>query len=125
MQPLKKPAISNTKEKSSLDYSFLFSKLEQLSKENALYRKAFAQIKEVANKVAGGNLTARIIHQDESEKITATLSAINNAYDFTENYILASEESQILALQKQDEFRRDQLRALRDYFEQQVAPALR
>lgn len=116
MQPLKK-----TSESDSLDYSFLFSKLEQLSSENAHYRKAFAQITEVAKKVAGGDLSARIANWDGFEKLSPMLAEINNAYDISENYIRESEASQQIALKNQDEFRKEQLQELKEYFKEQMA----
>ncbi len=120
MLPLKK-----TIEDSSLDYSFLFSKLEQLSKENSRYRNAFLKIEDVANKFAAGNLSARVPHTDELDKLSPVFSAINKAYDFTDSYIRKSEILQQAELKNQDEFRKAQLKELKDYFEKQIVHVLR
>jgi ABC-type transporter Mla subunit MlaD len=105
---------------SSLDYSFLFSKLEQYSRQNTIYRKAIAQIKEVANKIAAGDLTARIEQPDKYDQLSSTLSAVNNAFDFTDKFIRESEVSQKTTLIKQDEYRKEQLRELKDYYKTQL-----
>lgn len=120
MQTLNKPNIG-----SALDYSFLFSKLEQLSLENSLYRKAFSLIEDAAHKFAGGDLSARISQVDEFNDLSPTLVAINKSYDFTDSFIRESEASQQIALKKQDELRKEQLRELKNYFEQQILPVLR
>lgn len=120
MQPLKKH-----EDHSSVNYSFLFTKLEQLSRENALYRKAFRQIEDVAKNIGKGNLSARISQPDKFCKLTPMLVSINQAFDFTANYIRESEASQQTALEKQDEHRIKQLNELACYFKQQIAPALK
>ncbi|PCI31651.1 MAG: hypothetical protein COB54_09300 [Alphaproteobacteria bacterium] len=108
----------------SLDYSFLVNKLEQLSRENSLYRKAFVQIEDVANKVAGGDLSARIKHMDDFDKISPALFAVNKAYEITDSFIRTSEVTQQTALREQDEFRKEQLRELANYFKEEIAPVL-
>ncbi len=115
----------NAIDESSLDYSFLFSKLEQLSSENTFYRKAFSKIEEVAKKIADGNLSARITNWDEFDKLSPALSEINNSYDFMDNFIRDLEVTQKVALKNQDDFRKRQLQELKGYFEQQIAPILK
>ncbi len=55
---------SEAKNESSISYAYLFSKLEQLSKENSNYRNAFAQVRDVAYKVTNGVMSARMTHWD-------------------------------------------------------------
>lgn len=119
MQSLKKDTDND-----NLDYSFLFIKLDQMSRENLLYKKAFKQIEDVANKISGGNFSARINHLDKFDKHIVTLSAINKAYDFIDSFVRQSKASQLVALQKQDEFRKEQLRELRSYFEKEIVSVL-
>lgn len=123
MQPHKK--LNEISENSTLDYSFLFSKLEQLNKENSRYKKAFEQIEEVALKVSGGNLSARITQPDEFGKLSQTLSSVNRAYDYADSFIRESTAAQNAALKNQDQFRKEQLQELKDYFEKQIVYILK
>lgn len=116
--------LDQTENNGSLDYSFLFSKLKQLSLENSLYRNAFVQIEDVANKVAGGDLSARIYHLEDPDKTSPALSAVNKALEFMDSFIQQSEASKQTALREQDEFRKQQLRELANYFKEEIAPVL-
>ncbi|MCF6214827.1 MAG: methyl-accepting chemotaxis protein [Emcibacter sp.] len=67
-----------------------FDELEHLRKELLIYEKCFDQICEVAQRVAKGDLTARIIHWDEFELQSETLSALNKAFDMADAFIRES-----------------------------------
>ncbi len=66
------------------------NELEQLRTELAQYKEAFAQIEDVTNRVAKGNLTARIIHWDEFGELSSALSALNLSYDMADAFIRES-----------------------------------
>lgn len=88
-------------DKGPVDMPVVDEELELLRSENAFFKSAFAQIEEVAVKVAGGDLTARIIHWDEFDDLSPTLSAINKAYDLTDAFIRESGASLQAALNKE------------------------
>ncbi|VAX04886.1 hypothetical protein MNBD_ALPHA03-1775, partial [hydrothermal vent metagenome] len=72
------------------DTSSSFDELEHLRKEILIYKNCFNQISDVAQKVAKGDLRARIIHWDEFELQFETLSALNKAFDMADAFIRES-----------------------------------
>lgn len=70
--------------------SFSDPEVEQLREEVSRYKTAFAQITGVAERVAKGDLTARVIHWDEFGDLSATLSALNKSYDMADAFIRES-----------------------------------
>ena len=86
MFKLLKKSQNNT---ASNDASFV-GEIEELRRQNDLYKSAFAQLKDVASKVAKGDLTARIIHWDEFGDLSPTIAAVNHAYDLTDSFIRES-----------------------------------
>lgn len=72
-----------------------------LKEENEQYQKAFQEIETVAQKVAKGDLAARIIFWDEYGELSPVLSAINHAYDLTDAFIREAGESLQAALNKE------------------------
>ncbi len=64
--------------------------LEQLRAELEHYKRAFVEIEDVTNKVAKGDLTARIIHWDEFGELSPALSALNLSYDMADAFIRES-----------------------------------
>jgi len=72
------------------DTSSSFDELEHLRKEILIYENCFNQISDVAQKVAKGDLTARIIHWDEFEVQSETLSSLNKAFDMADAFIRES-----------------------------------
>lgn len=95
-------ALKKIEENDAVDYSFLFSKLEKLSLENARFRKAFTQIENVASDIATGNLSARMSYGDEFDKLTPTYCALNRAYDFTDRLFQKINSLHKTALKEQD-----------------------
>ncbi len=75
--------------------------LEQLRLEISFYKSAFAQIEDVATKVAAGDMTARVIHWDQFGDLSQTLAAINKAFDLTDAFIRESGASLQAALKKE------------------------
>ncbi len=73
----------------------------QLELELAQYKQAFATVHTIAEKVAKGDLTARIINWDEYGDLSPTMAAINQAYDLTDAYIRESGASLEAALNKE------------------------
>ena len=77
------------------------NKLEKLQKENELYKKAFAEIKTTSDRVARGDLTARILNWDEFNNLSPTLASLNQAYDLTDAFIREAGAALEAALNKE------------------------
>lgn len=77
------------------------SELEILRKRNALLEKAFSEIQNTTERVAKGDLTARIVCWDEFEDLSDTLAAINHTYDLTDAFIREAGASLEAALNKE------------------------
>lgn len=77
------------------------SELEILRERNALLEKAFSEIQNTTERVAKGDLTARIVCWDEFEDLSDTLAAINHTYDLTDAFIREAGASLEAALNKE------------------------
>ncbi|HEC00504.1 MAG TPA: hypothetical protein ENI91_02300, partial [Sphingomonadales bacterium] len=66
--------LINSRNNTVVDTSHSDDELAQLRQENELYKNAFAQIENVASRVAKGDLTARIIYWDEFGALSDTLA---------------------------------------------------
>lgn len=73
----------------------------QLQLELAQYKEALSEIHETANKVAKGDLTARIVSWDVYGDLSPTMAAINQAYDLIDAYIRESGACLQAALNKE------------------------
>ena len=75
--------------------------LSSLRTENLLLKKAFSEIGDVAQKVAKGDLAARIVKWDEYEDLSDVQIAINHSYDLTDAYIREAGACLQAALEKE------------------------
>ena len=82
--------LINSRNNTVVDTSHSDDELAQLRQENELYKNAFAQIENVASRVAKGDLTARIIYWDEFGALSDTLAEVNRAYDMADAFIRES-----------------------------------
>lgn len=107
-----------------VDYSFLSRELMQLRQENSLYKRTVAQIRAIAEQVAAGDVTARIIHQDEFGDLAPVLRAVNGSYDFMDRVICELKATQQIDLIRIDDLRKAQLTEVAEFFRKQIVPVL-
>lgn len=73
----------------------------QLQIELAQYKNAFSEIQKVANSIAKGDLSARIVNWDAFGDLSPVMADINQGYDLTDAFIRESGASLEAALNKE------------------------
>lgn len=73
----------------------------QLQIELAQYKSAFSEIQKVANSIAKGDLSARIVNWDAFGDLSPVMADINQVYDLTDAFIRESGASLEAALNKE------------------------
>lgn len=74
---------------------------ETLRREKGLYDQAFNAVKEMAARVAKGDLRARVTNWDEYDDLTPVLSQLNQAFDLTDAYVREAGACLEAALERQ------------------------
>ena len=81
-----KSLLKRNKTNVEIDTSFN-DELDQLRKENMLYKKAFFQINNAAEKISVGDLSGRIVSWDEYEGLKPTLVNLNKCFDLFDSFV--------------------------------------
>ncbi|MCC3860673.1 methyl-accepting chemotaxis protein [Pseudemcibacter aquimaris] len=80
-------ALKKIKEPVDIQDNSKNSELEELRKENELYKAAFDLVTNVASSLAQGDLNARIVHWEQMGELSGTLANLNRFLDLTDAYV--------------------------------------